>query len=49
MKLMFLWNPNLKLHNPTVFTIYANNMDAIFLPEVDGFEDIKTVWIFNRY
>ena len=25
---------------------YANN---IFLPEVDGFEDIKTVWIFNRY
>ena len=22
---------------------YANNMDAIFLPEVDGFEDIKTM------
>ena len=28
---------------------YGNNMNAIFLPEVDGFEDIKTVWIFNRY
>ena len=27
----------------------ANNMYAIFLPEVDGFEDIKAVWIFNRY
>ena len=31
------------------FHYYAKNMDAIFLPEVDGFEDIKTVWIFNRY
>lgn len=28
---------------------YVNNMDTIILPEVDGFEDIKTVWIFNRY
>ena len=47
MKLMFLWNPNLKLHNPTVIIMQITWMQ--YLPEVNGFEDIRTVWIFNRY
>ena len=45
MKLMF---SELETSQPNCH-YYVNNMDAIILPEVDGYEDIKTVWIFNRY